>query len=106
MNFSRDTPAAPFGRFLHIDSFDEGTNDKLELWESWSSWNGYDVEWRRDWNQFHFGAGSNGSGHTDSYIIPYWSIVVPLTLLSAYLILWAPRIPVTSAVSVNTKVSA
>lgn len=25
------------------------------------------------------------------WIIPYWSVVLPLTLLSAYLILWKPR---------------
>jgi hypothetical protein len=24
-------------------------------------------------------------------MIPYWSIMLPLTLLSAYLILWKPR---------------
>jgi hypothetical protein len=28
--------------------------------------------------------------------IPYWSLVVPVTLLSAYLILWRPRRPVNS----------
>lgn len=106
LNFIRETPALPLGRFLHIDSFDEGTYDKFELWESWSSWNGYDVEWRRDWNQFHFGAGSNIFVHTESYIIPYWSIVIPLTLLSAYLILWVPRIPITPTRSVDNSVSA
>ena len=25
------------------------------------------------------------------YTIPYWSVVIPLTLLSAYLLLWKPR---------------
>jgi hypothetical protein len=31
------------------------------------------------------------SPSTDHAVLPYWSITVPLTLLSAYLILWKPR---------------
>ena len=31
------------------------------------------------------------SFHNFRWIIPYWSVVLPLTLLSAYLILWEPR---------------
>jgi hypothetical protein len=29
----------------------------------------------------------------EQIVIPYWSLVVPLTLLSAFLILWKPRKP-------------
>lgn len=32
-------------------------------------------------------------GQFGQWIIPYWSITIPLTLLSAYLILWKPRKP-------------
>jgi hypothetical protein len=30
-------------------------------------------------------------GESDSLSVPYWHSVIPLTLLSAYLILWKPR---------------
>ena len=46
------------------------------------------------------------AGWLRSRIIPYWSIVIPLTLLSAYLILWVPRIPITPTRSVDNSVSA
>ena len=31
------------------------------------------------------------AGKHEFWIIPHWSIVLPLTLLSAYLLLWKPR---------------
>ena len=35
--------------------------------------------------------GSPGAWHVATWIVPYWSMVVPLTILSAYLILGKPR---------------
>ena len=64
-------------------------------------WNGIDIHWRWHWDGFNFGAISSetfGTPPNDTYIsrheiwqIPYWFIILPLTLLSAYLILWKPR---------------
>ncbi len=50
-----------------------------------------EVEWRWDWVGFHFGAGHTSQHRTEDYLFPYWSVAIPLTLLSAYLILWKPR---------------
>ena len=44
---------------------------------------------------FDFGAGrSHGAGivRTERWAAPYWSIVMPLTFLSAYLLLSKPRV--------------
>ena len=40
---------------------------------------------------FTGGQAPNPSGKLSPHIIPYWCVVLPLTLLSAYLILWKPR---------------
>jgi hypothetical protein len=52
----------------------------------------FDVEWCWDWAGFTFGAATRKPDsprvfHVDLYSIPYWSIVIPLTLLSAWLLL-------------------
>ncbi|MDB5345400.1 MAG: hypothetical protein JWP89_3777 [Schlesneria sp.] len=44
-----------------------------------------------DWNDFRFGIATGDLGETRILTMPYWTIVIPLTLLSAYLILWKPR---------------
>ena len=56
----------------------------------------YEVEWQWDWAGFTFGAEQFKPGvmpvhRLKIYSVPYWSIVIPLALLSAYLILWKPR---------------
>ena len=44
------------------------------------------------WYVFGSGEIQNDLGNTMSFwVLPFWSIIVPLTLLSAYLILWKPR---------------
>ena len=56
------------------------------------------VVWRKDWIGFHFGQyhrrlpGQTKAGEfkATSCTIPHWSLVLPLALLSAYLILWRP----------------
>jgi hypothetical protein len=53
-----------------------------------------DVTW--DWQSYGFrtGKSSNRDGSSSTIrIIPYWSIVIPLTLLSAYLLLRKPNHP-------------
>ena len=40
-----------------------------------------------------FGVGKGGSNNTDVILIPYWPFAIPLTLLSACLLLWKPRKP-------------
>ena len=55
-----------------------------------------DSLWRWKWCGFDLGQGNHYgkdlTGPTISYwIAPYWSIAIPLMLLSAYLILWKPR---------------
>jgi hypothetical protein len=57
------------------------------------------VVWRNDWGGFHIGRyhrqllnqTATGEFVADSCMIPYWCFVLPLTLLSAYLILWKPK---------------
>lgn len=51
-------------------------------------------EWRWAWQWCGFGCASGGDssgGEARIWALPYWSIVIPLTLLSAYLTLWKPR---------------
>ena len=64
-----------------------GVREQQDFWE------GADVEWRTDWAGFHFGGGVSTGGHAECYCIPYWSIVIPLTLFSAYLLLSKPHKP-------------
>ncbi len=70
---------------------------------------GYEVDWRWNWSQFSFGAGreitesaellSDGGpsklraifDHRVAWTIPYWSLVLPLTLIAAWLILGRPK---------------
>ena len=55
------------------------------------------LDWRWDFIGFHFcGYLHQGGGIGNSfrwYVIPYWSIALPPTLLSAYLLLSKPRQP-------------
>ena len=56
-------------------------------------WEKLDAQWRSDWLGFSFGAAriKNTNSRIEMGIIPYWSIAAPLTLVSAYLLLRAPR---------------
>lgn len=58
-------------------------------------WSDGQMEWQRRYAGFVI-----GSGYTEAlgepvakrlWIIPYWPLVLSLTLLSAYLLLWQPR---------------
>jgi hypothetical protein len=50
-----------------------------------------DVKWQ--WRGLGFAHGSHQAWETTNTVtlIPYWFLAIPLTLLSAYLILWKPR---------------
>jgi len=58
-------------------------------------WPRHEMEWRWDWAGFHFGAGTASSfvagiakkRRDEDYMLPFWSIVIPPTLLSAFLLL-------------------
>lgn len=56
---------------------------------------GQDVEWRFDWAGFTAGAAQNRFRapplRIDLHCVPYWAIVIPLTMLSAWLLLSKPR---------------
>jgi hypothetical protein len=58
-----------------------------------SFWKHCTNEWRHGWGGFDFGAGTHKrwNCHIERWAIPYWSIVIPLTLLSAWLLLSKPR---------------
>lgn len=98
--FSRLTQFAP-DRSLFID---ENLNDPLRQ---------YEVDWQWRWSHFNFGAGKEPPplpevfpweadrgrarklqtlfDYRSVWAVPYWSLVLPLTLLSAYLILVQPK---------------
>ena len=50
-----------------------------------------EVEWRMDWAGFAFGKANPISDRMAWWIVPYWALVLPLTLLSAWLLLIKPR---------------
>jgi hypothetical protein len=52
---------------------------------------GFEFDWRWDWAGFHIGAGQYTSRRDQDCMVPYWAIVLPLTLLSGYLILVPSR---------------
>lgn len=86
--FVRRTPTVRGPRFDYCRiSIEKG--DHLELWQH------LNVKWRADFFGFHFGAAQNTTGTIrtiELWIIPYWSIAVPLTLLTAYLLFTNPRL--------------
>lgn len=58
----------------------------------------YVVDVGRDlkWCGFRYRDGRTNSGNFPSQllIVPYWSLILPLTLISAYLILWKPTMKI------------
>jgi hypothetical protein len=52
-----------------------------------------DIEWQSNWFAFSFGTAKiKGSiAKIEMFLIPYWSIVIPMTVLSAYLLLTKSR---------------
>ena len=58
---------------------------------------GIEMNWRINSCGFRFGKSVRREPHTitniTAWIVPYWSIVIPLTLISVYLLLSKPRVP-------------
>jgi hypothetical protein len=52
---------------------------------------GYEVQWNWEFCDFSCGSATRGDGHFQATTAPYWSIVTPVTLLSAFLLLSKPR---------------
>lgn len=76
-----------FGDSLKWESTEASKQGEIEYHEA----SRYAV-WRWTWGGFACGANAYKTSWTSwYYVIPYWSIAVPLTLLSAYLIFWKPR---------------
>ena len=48
-------------------------------------------QWRFAWGGFDLATGTFGRSQIYGGAVPYWSMTIPLTLASAYLILWQPR---------------
>ena len=65
-----------------------------------------EIEWRRDWAGFHLSQGTHRTGKIAVQLlsIPYWSIALPLTALSSWLLLCKHRQPKT--IGVGTKPAA
>ena len=53
---------------------------------------GYTVERNSECFGFSNGSATRGGSRFEEWIVPYWSIVIPLTLISAYLLLSQSRI--------------
>ena len=51
---------------------------------------GFQFDWRWDWAGFHIGEGQYATRRDQDIMVPYWSIVLPLTALSAFLLLSKP----------------
>ena len=47
--------------------------------------------WRWDWMGFHLSDGMKGTVQVRLCFVPYWSIVIPLTLISLWLLLVKPH---------------
>ena len=71
----------------HLKFDDNGEPLPFDPWEK------LDIEWQSNWFAFSFGTAMiKGSiAKIEMCLIPYWSIVVPLTSLSAFLLLAKPR---------------
>ena len=51
----------------------------------------FEFEWRWDWAGFHIGEGRYANRRDQDCMIPYWFIVIPLTAISAGLLLSKPH---------------
>lgn len=57
-------------------------------------WCEFDVAWRFDFVGLHFGQGRHRTWEewdVQLWTFPYWFLILPLAMLSMYLILWTPR---------------
>jgi hypothetical protein len=86
--------ANPFQRNWYFESMELAKSDwanpdgSLKPLDPWPV---HQVEWRRDWAGFHLGAAQLGQRRDQDLMIPYWSIAIPLTFLSARLLVGKSR---------------
>lgn len=66
-------------------------NDSHHGW--WQAKEECETQWEFQFSGFSFGTATKGSFNqlAKYWLIPYWILVFPLTLLSACLLLWKPR---------------
>lgn len=81
-----DSPSEPFDEFkdtlVHLSI--AGTRKTFIGQHYW--------HWRWQWSQFDFGKGqAYGDAPMFVWVVPYWSILIPLTVLSAFLLLTKPK---------------
>ncbi|MDB5345651.1 MAG: hypothetical protein JWP89_4028 [Schlesneria sp.] len=74
---------SPWPQFRISDRSSGHSND--EYWED------FEMAWRAGAGGFDFGRGFYADQQRERWVVPYWSLVTPLTLVSVYLILWKPR---------------
>jgi hypothetical protein len=72
-------------RIRHLWSNPDGSLRGVDPWS-----NGHEVIWRWDCFDFHFGASKLTNQYEQDWMVPYWSIVLPLAAISAWLILSKP----------------
>jgi hypothetical protein len=106
INVLRWTPHASGSLFswgVRAASMDRNPLTNRGIKKPFDLWHEFHVKNRFDWAGFHFGSGKHTSWHGERgieiWFIPYWSIVIPLTLLSVFLLLSKPRLVSTESVS-------
>ena len=109
INILRWTPheAGPFVSWgVRSASKDRNPLTNRGIKKPYDLWHEFHVKNRFDWAGFHFGSGKHLSWHGEKgikiWFIPYWSIVFPLTFLSAFLLLSKPGCFSTKVVSENS----
>jgi hypothetical protein len=103
LSWEKQLPFVLKGPFNPVQDLNDGAQN---YWEPWDiHW-----RWRREWYGFLFGSGVLSLSldkfppnerrwmseppqkrRVEVWMIPYWSIVIPLTLLSAFLLLSTPH---------------
>lgn len=59
----------------------------------YSFWDSTSFQWQYQWPGFRIGAGQDADFITEQLIMHYFLLVIPLALLSCYLLLSKPRQP-------------
>lgn len=93
--------SGPYGiawiRFTEVDSF--GNRFSMPFYQSKKAtdrtaiadFRGQRGQYRWEWGGIRFCKGWQTLNPIEFWCLPYWSLTIPLTLVSAYLILWKPR---------------
>lgn len=54
------------------------------------AWDVYDIDWKRELGPLEIMTATNGTRRAIKTVLPYWSIALPLTMLSVWLLLSKP----------------